>query len=84
MKLNNRIPLNSTVETQDSVTGEIKAVAVSRSVKDEIKRLRDSGMEIAAQRLENSCEDFIPEAQQPIDTRKLLGLTAEKVEAVPA
>lgn len=65
MKKTSRIPLNETREIADD-EGNNRVVNLTRTVADEVKRLRDSGMEVAAQRLENSCDDHIAETDVPI------------------
>jgi hypothetical protein len=74
MKTTDRIPLNSTTQGV-AANGAIVTIPESRSVGDEIKRLRDAGMNTAAQRLENSCDDHVADVDVPVDTDALLGIT---------
>jgi hypothetical protein len=71
MKKSDRIPLNSTVETQDPVTGEFRTQPQTRSVEDEIKRLRNAGMDELASRYENSCTDYVPASKAPLEVNPL-------------
>jgi len=58
MKTTDKIPLNETLQVSDGAGGVVTAQA-SRTVLEEIERLRSCGMLEAAQRLENSCDDTV-------------------------
>lgn len=58
MKLSSRIPLNETIQVEDQENpGTTKGLPRSRTIAEEIVRLRYMGAIEQANRLESSCDD---------------------------
>lgn len=81
MKLTDHIKLNTTVSVADE-KGRVVQASETRSVADEIKRLRDMGAFEAAQRLENSCKDrpgLATVSVNPVDGKKFEAASVEEI-----
>lgn len=80
MKLSDHIKLNTSVSVANA-EGRVVQASETRSVADEIKRLRELGAFEAAQRIENSCEDrpgLATVSVSPVDGKKFETAEAAK------